>query len=68
MFLYVVYIRKQCYQSNNLQNPRCNQCSQIKMLTRRVYRLYVFRYQNRVNSELNSISGKIEIFDEFDSS
>jgi len=32
----------------------------------RVYRVYVFRCQNRVNSNVNSVSGKIEMFDEFD--
>ncbi|KEH34934.1 hypothetical protein MTR_3g074510 [Medicago truncatula] len=29
------------------------------MLTLRVYRVYDFTYQNRVNLEVNSISGKI---------
>jgi len=43
-------------------------CSANRVLTRRVYRVYVFRYQNRVNSNVNSISGKIRMFDEFDSS
>ena len=33
------------------------------MLTLRVYRVYVFRYQNRVNFEVNSVSGKIRRFD-----
>jgi len=29
-------------------------------------RVYVFRYQNRVNSEVNSVSSKVGRFDEFD--
>ena len=41
-------------------------CSANRVLTLRVYRVYVFRYQNRVNSEVNSIFGKIGRFDEFD--
>jgi len=43
----------------------CNwkQCSTNRMSTRQ---FYVFRYQNRVNSEVNSIYGKIGKFDEFD--
>jgi len=41
------------------------QCSAKPVLTLRVYRIYVFRYQNRVNSEVNSIFGKIRRFNEF---
>ena len=33
---------------------------------RDLYRVYVFRFKNRVNSEVNSVSGKIKKFDEFD--
>jgi len=44
------------------------QCSTNRVLTRLVYQVYVFRYQNRVNSEVNSISGEIGMFDEFNSS
>jgi len=40
-----------------------NQCSANRVLTLQVY---VFRYQNRVNFEVNSVSGKIERFGEFD--
>jgi len=40
-----------------------DQCSANRVLTLRVY---VFRYQNRVNSEVNSVYGKIGRFDEFD--
>jgi len=36
-----------------------NQCSTN-------HRVYVFRYQNRVNTEVKLVSGKIERFDEFD--
>jgi hypothetical protein len=31
------------------------QCSTNRVLTRWVYRVYIFRYQNRVNLEVNSI-------------
>jgi len=40
-----------------------NQYSVNQVLTLRVY---VFRYQNRVNLEVNSISDKIRKLDEFD--
>jgi len=40
-----------------------DQCSANWLLKLRVY---VFRYQNRVNTEVNSVSGKIGRFDEFD--
>jgi len=39
-----------------------NQCFTNRVLTRRVYG---FRYQNRVNLEVNSIFGKIGMYDEF---
>jgi len=39
---------------------------QNRVLTLWVYQVYMFRYQNRVNSEVNSVFGKIGRFDEFD--
>jgi len=61
-------LNKKLILKSTIEVKTYKQCCTNRVLTRRLYWVYVFRYQNRVNSEVNSISGKIGMFNEFDTS